>query len=372
MGEKSDFASAGGFSGKIWREGKFTHREFHIRDGKIQSGRREPVVQADYIIPPFTDPHIHGGWGWDIQKGHFAELEKQLIREGIFCAVPALDNNSFENLQSAAEKFVQYKHGHPGSIYPFLRAEGPFIHPSKRGFQKSRWIQTVSPESMERLLGIPSLRMITFAPELPGSGKLVKRAFESGIIPSAGHSRASYEEFLQVYRMGVRHMTHFPNAMSGFHHREIGLTGAGLLLDKLQLEIIGDGIHTCRQFLSLLRKDRTHSLALVSDMIPPAFSRQVRFDGRKLIRKGDRITTQRGILAGGATPVSKQAARLFEWGWAPENLVRTACENARIFMGLKPPSLEEGNPADFLIMDEKMKLKAVYKQGRCIAGEKND
>lgn len=351
----------------VWRKGKFIQTDFHIWNGTIRFGRLDPVMPAAYVIPPFTDPHIHGGWGWDIRRGDFHQLERCLVREGIFCAVPTLDNDSFENLHRIASRFFDYRRSRPGGIFPFLRVEGPFISPFKKGFQKNEWIQKITPESLHRFFDIPALGMFTFAPELEGTEALLEKAMWEGIIPSVGHSRATYQEFLQVHQKGVKHITHYPNALSECHHREIGLTGAGLLLNDLQLEVIADGIHTCPEFLALLHKIKGPSFALVSDMIPPAFSHQDRFDGRRLVIKGSKISTGEGILAGGATPISKQVAQLHQLGWTPESLVPPACENARVFLGLTPPALEEGRPADFLVLDQKMNLKAVFKQGRLIS-----
>ncbi len=299
-------------------------------------------------------------------------MEKQLIRQGVFCAVPALDNNSIEALIQSGSDFMEYKQNHPDSIFPFLRVEGPFISPAKKGFQNSRWIQAITTESADRFFGIPGLGMFTFAPELEGSSILVKKARKAGILPSVGHSRAGIEEFMYVYHQGVKHITHYPNALSELHHRDIGLIGAGLYLDDLQLEVIGDGVHSSREFMLLLKQIRGDAWALTSDLIPPAFSKLDRFDGRRLAVEGMRITTVDGTLAGGAVPVSQQVPLLFKWGWTPENLVRMACENARLFMGLPLSSLEAGQPADFLILDRSLELSAVYRQGRLVSEEEGE
>lgn len=372
MQTKPEFAAAKGFTGKVWRNGIFVSASFHVQNGKIQEGLKQPAVKADYVIPPFIDPHIHGGWGFDVHKGHFAPLEKKLLHQGIFCAVPTLDNNSFNSLSQSGADFMDFLRSRPDSIFPFLRIEGPFISSYKKGFQNSRWIQKITTEAFERLFGVPGIGMFTFAPEIEGSSELVKHAFKKGIIPSVGHSRAGFEEFMRVYPLGVKHFTHYPNAMSGMHHRDIGLTGAGLYLNDLQLEVIGDGVHNSREFLLLLKQIRGDAFALTSDLIPPAFSKLDRFDGRRLAVHGAKITTADGTLAGGAVPVSQQVPLLFKWGWTPENLVRMACENARKYMNLPVPSLEAGQPADFLILDRSMELTAVYRQGRLVSKEESE
>src|SRR3954465_14306561 len=76
-----------------------------------------------------------------------------------------------------------------------------------------------------------SIRILTLAPELPGSLKYIDTlSKEYDIRVSMGHSAATFEEGLQGMKAGARLITHTFNAMKPLHHREPGLAGKVLLL----------------------------------------------------------------------------------------------------------------------------------------------
>ena len=351
------------FKGAIWKDGGFVKGEFHVRGGRIMAGRKGPVTQAAYIIPPMCDPHIHGGWGLSFREGDFQRMERKLRCSGIGFAVPTLDNDTLPRLESVSDAFLEYRGKHPDTIFPFLRVEGPFISERRKGFQNEKYILAADAGRIERLLSIEAVKMFTFAPEAPGAERLVREALKRGRIPSVGHSDAGYSEFLPFHRIGVRHMTHFPNAMRGLHHRDVGLLGAGLLLEDMHLEIIADGIHNCREFLSMVFRWAHERVSLASDMISPAHAHVMELEGRTVVRRGRSITMRDGTLAGGGTGVAEQAALLTSWGYPPEKIAAMAVENARRFIGSKPPELKPGERADFILCDEALKVRAVYFKG---------
>jgi len=295
-------------------------------------------------------------------------LENKLKSKGIFFAIPTLDNNDIQELRRIAALFRDYKTRTPNSIFPFLRVEGPFISLEKRGFQRKDCIVKASLSNIDALLEIEEIKLFTFAPEIAGAETLVRKALELGKIPSIGHSNAGLQNFLKFYKLGVRHLTHYPNAMSGFHHRKLGLTGAGLFIDDLQLEIIADGIHSSFDFISLVLKTKGPVFSIISDMIPPAYSEQAKFDGRRIIKNGKKMTTKDGTIAGGSTSVPEQVEWLYHKGIKPENIVRLACLNTLDIFGMPPPAISNGNEATFLVLNNNMKVKDIYYKGEKIPG----
>ena len=351
------------FSGHIWREGLFVAAEFSVEAGRIKGIQPVPKPPHRYIIPPYADPHIHGGWGFSFQDAEFESLEKKLLHRGVFFAIPTLQNTGMAALKKSAHLFKSYKQDNPQSIFPFLRVEGPFISPVKKGFQREDFILEVNPAHIQEFLSIDEIGLFTFAPEREGMQALVKQALAQGKIPSFGHSQAAYADFLKFYSMGVRHMTHYPNAMSGLHHREIGLTGAGLLKDDLLMEVIADGIHSSLDFLDLLLHVKGPNFGLASDMIPPAYCERPEFDGRRLHQKGKSFTTDAGVLAGGGTQISEQVHLLFEAGFQPEYLIPLACLNTLTAIGHPLPQMAEGAAASFLVLDKRFDLQEAYRWG---------
>ncbi|MEA2005299.1 MAG: amidohydrolase family protein [Acidobacteriota bacterium] len=351
------------FKGKAWRKGKFADFEFHVEDGRISQGLKGEAIEASYIFPPFADPHIHGGWGLSFQKGEFEPLEKNLKSEGILFVVPTLYNDDLRKIKQISKAFKSYKKKNPESIFPFLMVEGPFISRKKKGFQQEEFILSPNEKNIEKFLSIEEIKVFTFAPELKGVEELVQKALLKGKIPSVGHSNAKFQDLLKFYKMGIRHMTHFPNAMSSLHHREIGLLGGGLFLKDLQLEVVADGIHSCFEFISLLLKVKGPDFTIISDMIPPAYSNRKKFGGKILQKYGKRISSAQGTLAGGCTSVSEQAQWLFQNGLTQDEIVHLACLNTLKYFGFRLPSIDEGEDASFVLLDKHMKVMEVYSHG---------
>ena len=351
------------FTGHVWRDGLFVPAEFCVEHDRIQAMRPAPKTPPLYIVPPYADPHIHGGWGYSFQDAEFAALEKILLKRGIFFAIPTLQNSGLAALNKTARLFEAYKQENPDCIFPFLRIEGPFISYEKKGFQREDFILEADQANILELLAIDEIRLFTFAPEREGIETLIKQALAKNKIPSFGHSRATYAEFLKFYVLGVRHMTHYPNAMSGLHHREIGLVGAGLLKDDLLLEVIADGIHNSLDFLRLLLFIKGPNFGLASDLIPPAYGEILEFDGRRLHQEGKSFTTDEGVLAGGGTDISDQVHLLLEAGFRPEHLVPLAGLNTLKAYDAPLPRLEEKAEASFLVLDDRFRLQEAYRCG---------
>ena len=131
--------------------------------------------------------------------------------------------------------------------------------------------------------------MVTLAPELPGALDVVQALLSRGIIVSAGHSAATFEEAVAGFDAGIRSVTHLFNAMAPLDHRAPGLAGAAMADSRVTIGLIPDGLHVHPAMVGLVRRavgpDR---LAIVSDAIaalgmpPGAYrlaGRDVTYDG---------------------------------------------------------------------------------------------
>ena len=265
-----------------------------------------------------ADPHIHGGWGFSFQRGEFGPLEEKLRNIGVVFAIPTLMNASLRELGRTGEAFLRYRAKNPDSIFPFLRVEGPFISLEKSGAQPREFILPATEKNIREFLSLPGIEMFTFAPEIPGAEDLINMALERGKIPSIGHTNATYPDILRAYQMGVRHFTHFPNAMRGMHHREIGALGAGFLLEEVHLEVIADFFHLSKEFLRIILKIKGPEFSLISDMIPQGPSDSPLLDPQ-------------GNLKGGGVPVVLQAEKMKSLGLSQRELEKLSLLNALSF-----------------------------------------
>ena len=101
--------------------------------------------------------------------------------------------------------------------------------------------------------------------------ELTRFLSSKGIIPSIGHTNATYAEIVDAIEAGAKHVTHCYNAMRPLDSREPGVVGAAMAHPELLAELIWDNIHvhpaSCQ---SLIGAKSTKGVILISDGIPGA------------------------------------------------------------------------------------------------------
>lgn len=111
-------------------------------------------------------------------------------------------------------------------------AEGPFLHPHRRGAHSSALLMTAAPSSVpssptsptftpiqsplevvERVYGKasldqPGVKLITLAPDVEGVMDCVANLSGRGVTVSIGHSDAALEVAVEAVEKGARMITH--------------------------------------------------------------------------------------------------------------------------------------------------------------------
>src|SRR5262249_21722540 len=110
------------------------------------------------------------------------------------------------------------------------------------------------------------VRLVTLAPERPGALEVVRALRERGVLVSAGHSMADYDQARAALDAGVCYGTHLFNAMPALDHRAPGLAGALLTDERAVAGLIPDGIHVHPAVIQLIwRSKGPAQVNLVSD-----------------------------------------------------------------------------------------------------------
>src|SRR5208282_5899452 len=150
------------------------------------------------------------------------------------------------------------------------------------------------------------VKIITVAPELKGASGTIRKIADKGIIPSMGHSAATYSEAGNGFHAGARGITHIFNAMRCFHHRELGIAGFGLLNQEVYIEVIADPFHLHQATIGLIFKVKNPArIIIVSDSV---------LESKKSMHALG-VTDSRGTLMGGSMSIPEAAARLIEMGF---------------------------------------------------------
>jgi len=340
-----------------------------MADGRIISLHAVgETVEADEIfdaggkilMPGFIDIHSHGADGADVCDGTVEALDhiaRTKLREGVTTWLPTTLTQPAERLREILSTCATVMAGpHGGCRMPGIHLEGPFINAAKAGAQNTQYVRPPDVDELAALHAIAPIRLLSLAPEMPGACGVIRAAREMGIVCSAAHTAASYEEIKAAMAGGLTHLTHFGNAMTPLHHRGIGVVGAGLLEDGLMLELICDGVHLSRDMLELVfRKVAGYRLMLITDSVAASWCPDGRMQLGGLpaeIRNGV-VRLEDGTLAGSALRFNEGLALAHEVSGLPlSELVRTTSWNQARSLGLEGfGKLEPGFHADLVLLD---------------------
>ena len=321
-------------------------------------------VRGKYVVPGFIDVHLHGASGYDVCDATpeaIAAIAEAKLAEGCTTFLPTTLTVDNKTLKAAARAVAAYRKDMRFSKAPGLHLEGPFINPACCGAQNPAFVRAPSIREVMGIAAIAPVKLVSFAPEMKGGAEFAAACLSNGIVPSCGHSGATFAQLLPAYAKGLRHMTHFCNQMTKLHHREIGLVGAGFLVDDLNTEIIGDRIHLCDDMLRLIFKvrDLAH-IQLITDSLRcshKADGYTFEMGGMKVqLKNGQARLVKEGNLAGSTLWINKGLKNLRDVTGLPlKDLVRTTSWNQAIELGLgrQLGKVEKGFVADLAVLDPK-------------------
>jgi N-acetylglucosamine-6-phosphate deacetylase len=257
-----------------------------------------------------------------------------------------------------------------------VHVEGPFVNPVRKGAISESTIRLPSLDDLHRLLdaGAGTVRMMTVAPELPGALSVIEQMVRAGVIPSIGHSDATYEQVLDAAAAGARKATHTYNAMRPLRHRDPGTVGGVLADDRLVAELIADGVHVHPGAMRVLIRAKGAGLtALVTDAIRYAgladgvYERAGR--GRMTVAHGA-ATLDDGTLAGSVSPMPRNLRHLRDTLHVSTDDLFTmaAAVPARLLDLEGKGALRPGADADFALYDADFTCQATFVAGRQVFG----
>ncbi|CAJ1225477.1 N-acetylglucosamine-6-phosphate deacetylase [Lactiplantibacillus xiangfangensis] len=327
-------------------------------------------VSGKTIVPGFIDVHSHGGYSFDSMDGNPAEINEMVndmvAREGItsyFCTTMTQSN---ENLNHSMEGINKAAQENP--VIQGVHLEGPFISATFKGAQPEKYIKNPNVELLDNWnkLSGGRVKLITYAPEDPGSRDFEKYCLENGIVPSVGHSNATREQLLASK---ATHVTHLYNAQREFKHREPGVTGHAMLENNMYCELICDGFHIVPDMIKLAYEQKgADRIELVTDSMrakgePDGVSE---LGGQKVIVKDGQARLEAGNLAGSVLTyinAFKNVQRFTGCGIA-EAVKMSSVNQAREFGLTQKGSLEAGKDADINVLDANQDLVATYSYGQ--------
>jgi N-acetylglucosamine-6-phosphate deacetylase len=340
-------------------------------------------VDGRLIAPGLIDIHIHGAQGHTFNEATaqaFATITQENAHRGVTSLLATTATDSIRNLVAALEFASGWmEEEHPGAQLLGVHVEGPYFNQAQRGAQDPAHIRNPDDGTVEQLLAYHNIiRILTFAPELPGAAALTRRLVELGIVPAAGHSSAREEDVAPLIAAGLRHMIHLWSAQSTTIRegpwRKPGLLEVSLVDDRLTGEIIADGKHLPPTLMKLAYKclsaDR---LCVISDATSGAGlaeGSRFRMGGMEYeVCDGVGMLFDRTAFAGSTTLLNQMIPILVEQMGVPlvEAIRMASLTPARVIgVADRKGSLEAGKDADIAIFNDDFTAWRVIIGGRWV------
>jgi len=236
--------------------------------GKIDVGGR-------YIAPGLIDIHTHGALDHTFNEPTaeaFTSITEENVTRGVTSLLATISTAPIPDMVKCLEFSRQWMHEpHKGSQVLGVHLEGPYFSMAQKGAQDPKNTRTPDDGTSDVLLEHHDvMKIMTYAPELPGALELTASLAKLGIVPAAGHSSARDEDVLAAMEVGLRHAIHVWSGQSSTVRegpwRKPGLLEATLVFDELTAEMIADNKHLPPTLMKLAYKCKgADLLCVISD-----------------------------------------------------------------------------------------------------------
>ena len=357
-----------------------------IEDGIIgRVGQIDSAAQCDNILdakgrtiaPGFIDVHIQGAGGADILDATpeaLKTISQTCARFGTtsFLATTVFTPDQENKHLAVAGDYVGRDLA--GANLLGIHLEGPFISAQKKGMILPECISAPSLQLLEKIQDVTNgrLRMMTIAPELPGSTPIIERLVSSGVVASLGHSNATYEQTLAGFDAGISHVTHLFNAMPPLHHRSPGPLIAIFQAESVTAQLICDGVHIHPSVLKL-----AFGLLGPQRVIPITDGMQAIglpdgkyfYNGIEYEARDGTARYKDGTLIGTALGLSQLLQRLITFtGCPPDVAIKTVTENPARLLGIEKRKgfIAPGKDADVILLDRDYSVNTTIVGGKVV------
>jgi len=321
------------------------------------------------IAPGLIDIHTHGALGHIFNEATdeaFTIITRENARRGVTSLLATTMTAPIPDLVRCLEFTHQWiNQQNEGAQVLGVHVEGPYFCLAQAGAQDPANIRNPDDGTPDMLLEYHNvIKMMSYAPELPGALELTARLSKLGIVPAAGHSNAQATDVSAAMKFGLRHIIHIWSAQSTTVRegpwRKPGLLEASLAFDELTVEMISDNKHLPPTLMKLAYKcigaDR---LCVISDATNGAgLPEGTHFrmgDMEYDVHDGVGMMLDRSAFAGSTTLLNQMIPILAEAVGIPlVEVIRMATLTPARVIGLddRKGSLEAGKDADLAVFED--------------------
>ena len=352
-----------------------------VRDGRIEAllnsretlgADRDIDLAGDLLVPGFIDCQVNGGGGAlfndDPSVSTIATIANAHRTYGTTGFLPTLISDDLDVVARGMDAVRDaIRAGVPGVLG--IHVEGPFLNEERRGVHDASKLRELDGAAV-KLLSQPAggVTMVTLAPERT-TPAFIRELTEAGVIVSAGHTNATFDELQPAFAAGLRGFTHLFNAMSQLGNREPGAVGAALAHESSWCGLIVDGYHVHPEVVKIaLRAKRRDRFMLVTDAMPSvgAEAKDFVLNGRPITVEGNRCVDEDGRLAGADLDMASAVRNCVQLlGLDLAEAVRMASANPAEFLALRNVGrLAAGQRANLVRLDADLRAVTTWIDGK--------
>ena len=351
----------------------------------ITTEKRAADLELDYtgryLSPGFIEMHTHGAGGFpfltDDAKTVAAACEHHLMH-GTTTILPTTLTAPIEVIEKAVKAIKTARdEGLTRANILGAHLEGPYLSKNQCGAQNTELITPPIEKDYKALVEKygDAISRWTYAPENDPEGKFAAYLTEHGILPSAGHTDAKYEDMAIALDNGCKLVTHLYSATStvtrklGF--RSLGGIESAFLRDDMYVEIIADGKHLPRELVQMIIKIKgTDKVALVTDSLEIAGTDIT--EGSMagvdfIVEDGVCKLRDRSAFAGSiATADSLIRFISKDCGFDICEAVKMMTAVPAQLLGINKGKIDTGYDADLVGCDDNVNVEAIFVNGKMI------
>ena len=339
----------------------------------------DAIVEHDLggltLLPGFIDTQVNGGGSILFNNSPtveaimaIGEAHRTYGTTGFF---PTLISDSLDVIASAIKAVDEaIAQDVPGVLG--IHLEGPFLNEKKRGVHDASKFLEIDDATLALMSSLKGGKtIVTLAPETT-TPAIIKLLTECGVIVSAGHTMATYDETKQAMNAGLTGFTHLFNAMAPLTSRDPGVIAAALEDPRAWCGIIADGHHVHPAMLRLaMRAKANKQIFLVTDSMPSVGGSDKSFSvgGKKISMIDGKCLTADGTLAGSNLDMIgavKNAMNFLDIGL--EQAVQMASTLPAQFANLhgRQGEIRKGLQADFVLVTADLEVKQTWIKGKTL------
>lgn len=345
-----------------------------------------------FVAPALFDLQINGRegtWFSDDMLTPQAVLKALLphYQFGITRLCPTLITNSFEGLAGgfAAIRAACEQERWANRMVCGCHLEGPYISSEEgaRGAHPRQHVRPADWEEFQKLQEISGhrIKLVTLAPEADGAIDFIRRAVESSVVVSIGHTAATPDQVRAAVDAGARLSTHLGNGSAAMIHRHRNHIFEQLADPRLTASLIADGHHLPASLVRTFIKVKSpRNTILTCDAAgwagcPPGIyesklGRSEILDDGRLVVAG-----QRELLAGSAQETDTCVANVMEFaGVSLKEAIDMTSNNPAKLLGYEVTRLRRGSLADLIVFRippgrNRLEIEATIASGELMYGE---